>query len=264
MKTNAWFWGALLILLGALLLFDNLNILPFPLWDIIWPSLLIAAGAWLLLGARRAPRAVNTQRLDIPLTGESAARIKLSHGVGELMVSSGAAPGYVLSGTFNGSVQYRSTCEAGRQLVKIKSPLNLLALEGLFSREARLCSVMLSSQIPLSLDIESNASMARIDLADVRLTDLELEMGASSAEVSLPLGVGYTRVKIEAGAASISLRLPPEAEARVRFEGGLSSLNIDQTRFVQTGNRYQTAGFDAASDRLDIDIEAGVGSVSIR
>jgi hypothetical protein len=70
-------------------------------------------------------------------------------------------------------------------------------------------------------------------------------------------------VKIEAGAASVTLRLPPQAEARVRYEGGLSSLEIDRARFAQSGNSYQTAGFDAATDRLDIDIESGVGSVTI-
>ncbi len=263
MKRNTVFWGAILILVGALLLLDNLNILPFSVWGLLWPLLLIAAGVWVLLGVSGSRRSVEAQQVSIPLEGEPAARIKLSHGAGELLVKGGAAPGYLLSGTFNGGVEYRSTREAGRQIVKLKSPLVFVAPWDMFSRNARLWSVELNGDIPLSLEIESGASSTRIDLTGVKLTDLELEVGASSADVSLPAGAGRTRVKIEAGAAAVTLRLPPQAEARVRYEGGLSSLNIDRARFAQSGNSYQTAGFDAATDRLDIDIESGVGSVTI-
>ncbi len=263
MKRNTVFWGAVLIVVGALLLLDNLDILPFSVWGLLWPLLLIAAGVWVLLGVSRGGRAVETQQVSIPLEGEPTARVKLSHGAGELRVSSGAAPGYLLSGTFNGGVEYRSTREAGRQIVRLKSPPVFVAPWDMFGRNARLWSVELNSDIPLSLEIESGASSSRIDLSGVRLTDLELEFGASSADVSLPAGAGHTRVKIEAGAASVTLRLPQQAEARIRYESGLSSLNLDRARFAQSANSYQTAGFDAATDRLDIDIESGVGSVTI-
>lgn len=263
MKRNTVFWGAILILVGALLLLDNLNILPFSVWGLLWPLMLIAAGVWVLLGVSRGGREMQAQQVSIPLEGEPAARVKLSHGAGELRVSGGATPGYLLSGTFNGGVEYRSTREADRQIVKLKSPRLFVAPWDLFGRNARLWSVELNGDIPLSLEIESGASSSRIDLSGVRLTDLELEVGASSADVSLPVGAGHTRVKIEAGAASVTLRLPQQAEARIRYEGGLSSLNVDRARFAQSGNSYQTAGFDAATDRLDIDIESGVGSVTI-
>ena len=262
MKRNALFWGLVLVVLGALLLLDNLNILQFSVWQIVWPLLLIAAGAWVLLGVTQGGRG-EAQQLSVPLEGEPAAQVKLSHGAGELVVSAGAGPSELVSGTFGGGVEYRSARESGRQTVKLKSPINAFMPWDWFGGNARLWTVALNGEVPLALEIESGASSSRIDLSAIQLTELELEVGASSADVSLPLGTGNTRVKIEAGAASVSLRLPPTAEARVRYEGGLSSLNINSGRFMRMGNTYQTANFDSASDRLDIDIESGVGSVTI-
>jgi hypothetical protein len=46
-RKGSYVWGAILFGLGAVLLADNLNLLPFSPWD-LWPLLLIALGAGLL------------------------------------------------------------------------------------------------------------------------------------------------------------------------------------------------------------------------
>ena len=127
----------------------------------------------------------------------------------------------------------------------------------------RTWSIGLSGDVPLSLEIDAGASHSRLDLSGLVLTDMKLSVGASATEISLPAGTGTTRVKIEAGAASVDVRIPPESAARVRWEGGLSTLNIDRSRFVQSGKVYETLDYAAAPDRLDIDVESGVGSVTV-
>jgi hypothetical protein len=253
-----------LVVIGALLLLDNFGWLPFSIWSLFWPLLLIAAGAWVLLGVYVGRRGVEMQHLAIPLDGAPAARIKISHGAGELSVRSGAGAGELLAGDFGGGVEHRTEREGGRLKVKLSSPLLTYMPWEWFGRNARSWSFSLSAEVPLSLEVEAGASSNKLDLSGVRLSGLDLQVGASATELSLPAGEGTTRVKIEAGAASVDIRIPPEAEARIRWEGGLSSLTVDGSRFNRSGSTYETNGFAAAADKLDIDIEAGVGSVTIR
>jgi hypothetical protein len=226
--------------------------------------LLIALGGWILLGVYVGRHGVEMQRLAIPLDGAPAARVKISHGAGELTVRSGAGPGELLAGDFGGGVEHHSERDGNRQKVKLSSPLLSYMPWEWFGRNARAWSFGLSAEVPMSLELEAGASSSKLDLSGLRLTEADLEVGASATELSLPAGTGTTRVKIEAGAASVNVRIPAEAEARIRWEGGLSSLTLDRSRFIQSGNVYETSGFATAADKLDIDIQAGVGSVSVR
>jgi len=45
-----WFWGVVLVLVGGYALLSNLGLLRWVRADVFWPLLLIALGAWLLIG----------------------------------------------------------------------------------------------------------------------------------------------------------------------------------------------------------------------
>ena len=68
-------------------------------------------------------------------------------------------------------------------------------------------------------------------------------------------------VKVEAGAAR-DLR-PRRCCCRIRASAGLSSVTVDETRFPGFDNRYQSPDYETAPNKVDIDIETGVGSVSV-
>ena len=122
----------------------------------------------------------------------------------------------------------------------------------------------LNSEIPLSLDLETGASDTRLDLTDLRVTDLRLKTGASATHLTLPANAGHTRVDIGAGAASVNIRVPSAVAARIRVKGGLAGINVDTSRFPRMGDTYQSMGYDTAPNKVDIDIETGVGSVDVR
>ena len=104
----------------------------------------------------------------------------------------------------------------------------------------------------------------QLDLADLRVTDLRVETGASSTKVTLPTQAGHTRVDIQAGAASVSLRIPPGVAARIRATGGVASIDVDQSRFPRSGGVYQSVDYDTAANKAEIDVRMGAGSVDIR
>ncbi len=51
----AWFWGAVLVIVGGYSLLRNLGLLGWIRADIFWPLLVIALGAWLII-ERAIPR----------------------------------------------------------------------------------------------------------------------------------------------------------------------------------------------------------------
>jgi hypothetical protein len=117
--------------------------------------------------------------------------------------------------------------------------------------------------VPLSLKCETGASKSALDLRDLKVTELELETGASSTEVTLPANAGYTRVKVEAGAARVDIRVPGGVAGRIRTSAGLASIAVDETRFPGIDNRYQSPDYETAINKVDIVVETGVGAVSI-
>jgi hypothetical protein len=62
----------------------------------------------------------------------------------------------------------------------------------------------------------------------------------------------------------VVVRVPSGVAARIRASGGLADIRVDRDRFPRAGGVYQSADYDTAANKVDIDVEAGVGSVNIR
>ncbi|MGZ9160341.1 MAG: hypothetical protein ACXW4T_04165, partial [Candidatus Limnocylindrales bacterium] len=81
--------------------------------------------------------------------------------------------------------------------------------------------------------------------------------------VLLPRAAGVTTVKAEAGAASLTLEVPSGVAARIRSRMALGSSSIDETRFPRVGDIYQSVDYGTAENRVDLDLQGGVGSVRV-
>ena len=125
-------------------------------------------------------------------------------------------------------------------------------------------TVRLSEQVPLSLDLEGGASDTRLDLSDLHVTDLRVQTGASSSEITLPASAGHTKAAISSGAASVRVRVPEGVAARVQVSGGMADIQVDKNRFPRVGDVYQSEDYATAENKVDIDVETGVGSISVR
>ncbi|MBS3783904.1 MAG: hypothetical protein KGY78_05640, partial [Anaerolineae bacterium] len=179
-------------------------------------------------------------------------------------VSSGAPPEVLARGTFSGGLDYRSQRRGDELDVEMSPrgfPFGLAPWH--WGRGGLGWNFRMNSEIPLSLSFETGASDARLDLSELRVTNLRLSTGASSVNVTLPAHAGQTQVRVEAGAASVTLRVPPDVAARVRFEGALASVSVDQNRFPRTGAVYQSPDYDTAQNRINIEVQAGIGSLQV-
>jgi hypothetical protein len=115
----------------------------------------------------------------------------------------------------------------------------------------------------LTLVVEAGASSIDIDLRDVLATRVELKTGASSSNVVLPAR-GVSILDVEAGAASVDIRVPETATARIRVREGVASVNVDTNRFPRLDSGlYQSPDYDAATNRAEINVQSGLGSVTV-
>lgn len=268
MRKSTLFWAVILILVGLLLLLSNLGLLDVDIWSLIWPLLLIAFGLSILWGVLFGGPSVETEEVAIPLEGASQARVRVKHGAGRLRVDASAGQDNLISGTFGGGLEHRERRDGDTLNVEMR--LSGRAFPDIFFPWMWGPGSMLdwtfglNGRVPLSLQVEAGAGEARLDLTELQVTDLRLQTGASSTSLTLPANAGHTRAKIEAGAASVTVRVPPDVAARIRAEGGLASINVDRNRFPREGGLYRSPDYDTAANKVDLHIEAGVGSIDVR
>lgn len=262
MRGNSIIWGAALVLLGALLLLSNLGLITLNIWGVFWPVAMILFGVWVLWGVafrRDAP----AEHRTIPLEGAGHARVRLKHGAGRLNVSAGSEPGALASGEFGGGLDLRTRRDG--ELLEVEMQIAQANWGPWNWSPGRLdWTVGFTRDAALSLYFETGAGEARLDLTELRVTDLSVHTGASSTDIYLPANAGLTQVTLESGAASTRLHVPAGVAARIRFDGGLSSLTVDPARFPRSGEFYQSTDYETAANRVDMRLQAGAGAVEVR
>jgi hypothetical protein len=267
MKMRQLYWGIALILFGFIALASTLGLLRgINVWALIGPYFLIVLGVWFLLRpVISRNEKLEAQELSIPLEGATEAEIKLVHGAGKLEVHAGAEPDKLLSGTFVGGVVPTTHREGSKVNVGLKSDFDIVvALPPIPSVSGFEWALAFNSNIPLSLELESGASESVLDLKDLLVKNLTIETGASSTTVTLPAKAGFTKVKVESGAASVNLKVPDGVAAKIKVESAIASSDIDTQRFPRNGKGYRSADYDTAANKVDIAIETGVGSISVK
>ncbi len=261
MRRGSVFWGTLFILAGLVFLIGS--IWGVNVWQFVWPLFLIIAGIWVLWSALRGPSNVERASLFLPLKGESEARIHIQYGAGRLSIGGDAAPGRLLEGEFAGGVRHSRHRTGERADIRIRGQEAVWSWM-VWAPHARDWSMRLTHEIPLRLEIDTGASDARLDLRPLRIVELDLDTGASSTEIWLPEAAGQTHVKIDAGAASVTLRVPENVAARIETDMALGSVNVDRQRFPRTGKIYESPDYATAEHRVAIRAEGGVGSLTVR
>lgn len=267
MKMRQLFWGVALVLFGLIALASTLGWLRgLNIWALIGPYFLIVLGAWFLLRpALLKGEKIDAESYSLPLGDAREARIKLEHGAGRLTLHPGAESGNLLSGSFAGGIIPTISREGLILSVSLKSDLDVITvLPPIPGGEGLEWNVSLTNAIPLSIELHSGASESILDLTDLMVKYLSVETGASSTRVMLPKKAGISKVKVESGAASVDLVVPEGVAAKIRVESAIASNNIDTSRFPRKGKGYQSADYDTAVNKVDIDVETGVGSISIK
>ncbi|MGZ9234229.1 MAG: LiaI-LiaF-like domain-containing protein [Anaerolineales bacterium] len=260
MNRDNIFWGTALILVGVLLFLQTQGIIT-NVFRYFWPLALILVGGWLILNVYWRPTPSAGETFMIPLGTAKSARFTVSHGAGQLEITGGAPVGQALVGSSAAGMDQHSRSEGERLEVRISAGPSFVPFIG---PSEGIWRFQLTQEVPLTLKVESGASSLNLDLRDVLATHIELETGASSSNVTMPAR-GVSLLDVEGGVASVNVRVPETTSARIRVKEGAASVNVDTTRFPRLDSGlFQSADFDTAVNRAEINVESSLGSVSVK
>lgn len=267
MRRSRVFWALILMLFGFLFLLRNFEIIDINVWGVFWPTFLILLGVWFIWGSLVRTPPAESQESSIPLDGGEEARIRVKHGAGRLRVSESTDPDLLLSGVFGWGLD-KVVKREGSTLDVLLRPSHGVFPDVIFpwnwtSGQGLDWSVQINQDVPLSLSFETGAGDAKLDLSQLNIKDLDLQTGASSTTLTLPEKAGQTTVQVEAGVASVSIKIPENVAARIETEGGLASIQIHQERFPRRGDVYLSEDYESAENKIDMKIETGLGSVRV-
>jgi hypothetical protein len=291
MNTSRIFWGTLWIVAGLLILLAKLDVMTLPLGSLwkFWPLILVLWGISVLTGAKalrvvlvaltavllaliiyglwedwgsgREPRELTNQtfieRYDTTL---HRASLRFVSGAGSFTLHDTCADLFQAETATNfGKYEIDSrTGDDGRDLT-----LRLGDHPGPFNTGGRNNVTMsLHPGIVWALNLQLGAAKLDADLSPFNAESIDIKTGAADVRVRLGDRADESRVRIQAGVSSISIRVPESAGCEIRSESGLSSKTFNG--FAEEGDgRYRTANFDTASRKIFLSFKAGVSSLKV-
>ncbi|MBI4785538.1 MAG: hypothetical protein HY782_00610 [Chloroflexi bacterium] len=288
----------ILITIGVLFLLANMGLLPLSFWEIayrFWPTIFILMGLEILFGRRSALGALlvvvlwvaliggvlwlayaqgggflatapaTTEQLAQPLGDIQSARVNLDIGFSNTTVNSlGSDSGDLMKGTFAHAQgarvvkSYNVVGNEGRLGLKAEG-VNFILGGGSVSR----WELGLNPAVPIVLNVNGGIGRAMLDLSALNVTALSVDTGIGSLAVTTPK-TGSVTMRLNGGVGSATVTIPPGVAARVRVDAGLGGINVDQARFPKSGEIYQSADYASATNKIDIEVDGGVGSINIR
>lgn len=125
----------------------------------------------------------------------------------------------------------------------------------------------LNPQTIENLNIETGVSRFKAyNLSNANFNKLKFSGGIGSYELDFSGELNKeVDVDIEIGLGSITILIPKYVGARVYYEKNwVSNIDLDKDFDEEQNNEYVTANYSSASGKINIQIEAGLGSVKVK
>jgi hypothetical protein len=293
-RSQSFIFPLLLILLGLGLLLDQLGVWAFS-WEALlrlWPLALILIGLDMVLSRTRVGGLVSllivvalvvlllgfyrpftpTERgsthetYNQPAQGIETATLHVQVDNGKLTMSAlEDSPNF-----FEAEVNYDKgwtnvsrevSVEGNAAEVYLKSKIRERGWVPVRSGFKEEWTIQVNPTIVTQLDIATGVGQADLNLSGMKLGDLRLNTGVGGVNVTLSAQGAYA-VVINGGVGSVTVNIPRDAEARIQVEKGIGSLDVD-SRFVHQDKYYVSKGYGSAKNKIDLDIDGGVGAITV-
>ncbi len=297
-KYKGIFWGVVLIAFGVMIILKNMDIVHFnwfgilqlwPLLLIIWGislipvqeyikfilSVLVLVGGLFILNAYQCNDSFcwnwkynddktnwKEQKIEEDYdTTVSRAVLKLDAVAGD----------YNISGTTNKLISFESKGNIGdykintsdddsSKIVEIGIESNVVKITN--NHKGNSTKIALNPNPIWDLHLEAGASSINFDLSEFKLRNIDFEGGATNIKLKIGNKQALVNIKIEAGASSIKIYIPMNSGCELDGNNVLSSKNL--YGFNKTSdNKYRTTDFEKYPNKIYVNIDAAVSSISI-
>jgi len=284
----------ILIGLGIVFLLNNMGVLAWSVWEVIfrlWPILLIAlgleiilsrlsawgsllalvltvailaGGLWLLGPDIGTAQIVAGEEIRQALGGATRAEVVIEPGVGSLYIEALPESANLLEGVIRvgrGQRVRRDFAVVGKT-----ATLTLRSEGATFGPfigwgDQRGWDLALAPEVPLEVEVNLGVGLADVDLTGLTVSDLKVNMGLGRTTVILP-DEGRFYAKIEGAIGETVVVIPAGMAARIRVDTGLAISDLP-AGYQRRNDVYTSPGYASADDRVDLEVSQAIGSVTV-
>jgi len=113
-----------------------------------------------------------------------------------------------------------------------------------------------------SMDVALGAGQGDLDLSAYAVKSLKVGVGAADLDLKLGDKADQADVKLDVGAASVTVHVPKGVGCRIKKDGALNIERLDDFTSVGDGE-YVSPGYDAAKKKMLIRFDGGVSSFKV-
>ena len=275
-RSRSFFWPILLIGVGTLLLLNNLGIVAWNTWNLIWrfwPLVLVAVGIDVLFGKRSALGAILSAFLVLAIMGVVAGAVffadqlpmisrytesapwetaHVEHALGdfesaEVFIDYTSLPGnlyaledsdYLIDGelAYQGELIFEVTQRGSQADVTLDSRYTG-TWSGFQTSPHAEWEIGLSPEIPLVLSLDSGSGSCLFDLSELLVEDFFLDSGSGSIQLILPEDQSFD-FRLDSGSGSVRIDIPEDTGVRVVLDSGSGSFNPGSDFDLVSGDRH--------------------------
>jgi hypothetical protein len=112
------------------------------------------------------------------------------------------------------------------------------------------------------MNFDVGAASMDFDLTEFKTRNIDVDMGAASIKIKLGNLYSESNLTVDAGASDINIFIPKESGCKIVLDGALSSKHFTEFDKIDSDN-YQTENFNEVQNKVYINIECGVSSISV-
>lgn len=297
MKSGKLFWGLLLLTVGSLFLLTKYDLIISDfsfVWD-IWPLLFIFWGA-MVIAKNTIVRPILSgvfgifvavllfgliynlfSNFDVDFKPDgtitdkfieeynpSITKAYLTVNTGAAMINIRDNSDQLLNGYSSGSLgEYSYSSEIDDSTAWIRLNLENKHFNFIRKKIRNYLELNLNSNPVWDLELNIGATKSKLDLSQLKLSDLSVHTGASTTSIRLGDKYELTSVHAEMGVGTLNLEVPENSGCSLSGDMVLTSRDLDG--FVKKGsNRYETENYEDAVNRIDVRVDSGVSSINIK
>lgn len=117
-------------------------------------------------------------------------------------------------------------------------------------------AVRLNPRPVWNLDMKVGAGKVDFDLSPFQIRKIKLETGAAEMDLKLGDRSDNLDVDVDAGVASVEIKVPQSVGCRIETHGALTDKNFQG--FTRIGDAYETPGYSTAKKKINIRFDGGI------
>jgi len=295
MKNRGIGIGIFLLLMGIILLLINMGIINWSIFDAIldlWPLFLVVIGINIIAGKKQVVRIItwvlllavlitygyiNSERYkhDIvqdknnmytaeKLPETEKGDLKLTLGGLSFDIRSGS--NYLFEGTSTKPViKHQVDYDEGNRIARIdiKQAKERIIESHVGNRDDYSYRLNLNDNVKWNINAKVGAVSGTMDLSDIKVDNLDADIGAGKLSINFGTANEITNVKINAGASKVELVFPEEAGVKLKVKGALTDTELEDLNWEMEDGYYVSPNYDIAQSKINVDVSMGVGQLSV-